>query len=226
MTKHKLFGLILLFMFVLLACSTADLPSRDQLEAGAATAQAAAQQASAYATQVAPTLQALATQTSGTAADARATLTAAGIDRDYLIAKARSLAPDAEGNINLVLTETELNLLLNARLLFANNNEEETPLQGITARLTGGAILLSGQLTTPVQGQLAMLMQPYVADGEIHLTIVSATLDGQPVPQAVLDRAQSSLDSALNSGTVGLPAGYNVTAIVVNEGSLTITARK
>ena len=226
MTKQHLFTLLLLGMGILLACSTADLPTRGQLEAGAATAQAAGQQASAYATQVAPTLQALATQTSGTAADVRATLTAAGIDRDYLLTKARSLAPDANGHINLTLTETELNLLLNARHLFANGNEQETPLQGTSARLTGGSILLSGQISTPVQGQLAMLMQPYVADGRIHLTIVSATLDGQTVPQALLNRAQVSLDSLLNSGTVGLPAGYQVTAVVVHEGSLTITATK
>lgn len=226
MNHPKFFALGLLFALVLLACSAADLPSREQMEAGAATAQAAAQQASAYATQVAPTLQALATQASGSAANAQATLTAAGIDRDYLVAKVRSLTPDANGNINLVLTETELNLLLNARLLFANNNEQETPLQGTSTRLTNGAILLAGRLTTPVQGDLAMLMQPYVADGRIHLTIISATLDGQAVPQAILDRAQLSLDSALNSGRVGLPAGYNVTAIVVNEGSLTITASK
>lgn len=243
-SKLTIIMAILTLMFSLLACGNEGLLSAEDAQAGFATMQAAAQNAEAYATQAAPTLQALATQASvyatqsaptlealatnikDTSAEAQATLQAAGIDRTYLLEKARSLQPNEAGDVNLTITEVELNLVLQASLLFAEETEETAALQATTAKLTNGTIVVSGQVERPVAGVLTIVFQPLVINNEIQMNIVSATLGGNPVPAFLLTRADSTINGTLNGAVDQIPGSVVVKNIFVGEGYMTITAGK
>ncbi len=235
---------LLISMLALLACGSEELFTAENAQAGFATMQAAAQNAEAYATQAAPTLQALATQASAyatqsaptlealatnikdTSAEAQATLQAAGIDRDYLLEKARSLKPNEAGDVNLTITEVELNLVLQASLLVGEESEETAALQATTAKLTNGTIVVSGNIERPVAGVLTIVFQPLVINNEIQMNIVSASLSGNPVPDFLLTRADSTINGTLNGAVNQIPGSVVVKNILVGEGYMTITAGK
>lgn len=240
-----------LILFTLLACNTSEIFTAENAQAGLATAQAAAQNASDYATRAAPTLDALATQASDLATQAapsiqagqemlataaanaqansteiRATLDAAGIDGRYLIDKAASLRPDDNGNVHMTITETELNLVLQSSTLFAEDNEANAALQATTARMTGGTIILSGTVERPVSGLLTLTLQPLIIDHQIQFQIISATLDNNGLPQFIINTAQMTLDSTLNNAITGMPGDVVIKGIFVGEGYMTLTAGK
>jgi hypothetical protein len=234
----------LIILLTLLACGGESIFTAENAQAGFETVQAAAQNAEAYATQAAPTIQALATQASlyatqsaptleamatnikDTSADAKATLQAAGIDRDYLLNKARSLKPDENGDVTITITEVELNLVLQAHLLFAEENGEDPVLQATTAKLTNGVIVISGQVERPVSGLLTIVFQPLVINNEIQMNLISATLSGNPVPEIVRAQADSTLDSTFNGTVNQLPGSVVVKQVFIGEGYMTITAGK
>ena len=243
-------GLFLL-MIGLLACGVGDLPSQAQIESGVATAQAAAQSASAYATEIAPTLQAAAqnasayaTETAPTieagivqlataaantqesAAAAHATLTAAGIDGNYLRQKVASLRPDENGQVHVTFTETEVNLVLQYNQTETLENGETVTMNGSAVRFTGGSIIYTAQVTSPVEGDLTLVIQPYVAEGILQFSVSSADLSGQTIPPFLLTMVENSLNSTLNGAFSQLPVAVELTAVFVNEGNLTFIAAK
>lgn len=235
---------VLLIALVSLACGSEGLFTVENAQAGLVAMQTAAHDAQAYATQAAPTVQALATQASlyatqaaptleavaagikETSVDAQATLQAAGIDRDYLLAKANSLKPDENGDVHLTITEVELNLVLQARLLFAEQNGEDIALQGITARLTNGTIVLSSHVERPVAGNLMIVVQPLVINNDLKINVVSATLSDYPVPDFLLSQADHTLDDTLNSAADQTADSVVIKSVEVGEGYMTIVVGK
>lgn len=249
--KYTTFIGLILILFTMLACNTSELFTAENAQAGYATAQAAAQNASDYATRAAPTLEAMATQASVLAtqaapsiqagqemlataaanaqanqAEIRATLEAAGIDGRYLIDKAASLQPDANGNVHMTITETELNLVLQSSTLFADENEANEALQATTARMTAGTIRLSGTVERPVAGLLTITLQPLIIDNQIQFQIINAALNDNGLPQFIINTAQTTLDSTLNSTITSMPGNVIVKNIYIGEGYMTITAGK
>lgn len=190
----------------------------------APTLEALATQASALATQSAPTLQALATTAVDTGANVQATLDAAGIDGQYLIAKAQSLRPDEAGNVSLTVTDTELNLILQAGQLFNDGEATEPNLQGTTTTFQAGNLIINSNLTTPVQGQLRVSLLPYVVDGQLRLDVLSATLNGEGVPTAVTTPISERLTNTINGALAQLPGGVVLKEIIVTEGAMTLVA--
>lgn len=245
--KQNKFALALVVIVVALAslaCGSEGLITVENAQAGLAVMQTAAHDAQAYATQAAPTMQVLATQVSAyatqaaptleaaaahikeTSADAQATLQAAGVDRDYLLAKARSLKPDENGDVHLTITEVELNLVLQARLLFAEQNGEDVALQGTSARLTNGTIILNGRVERPVAGDLTIVLQPFVINNDLKMNVVSATLSDYPVPDFLLSQADDTLDETLNSAADQTADSVIVKSVAVGEGYMTIVVGK
>ena len=236
------------FLLGLLACGV-SLPSRDQVESGLATAQSFGEQAVEMATGAAPTLQALQTQAVDLATgaapsvevgleklatisvraqdsgvNARATLDAAGIDGNYLRAKVMGLRPDGNGNINLTITETEINLILQANLLLAAVGTEPVAAQMAEVNMTGGEVVFTGQITIPVEGNLMVRMRPEVADGKIDFIVTAANLDGNAVPPALLGTIGGTLNTAVNTAIDSIPGGVVLKDVVVREGAMTLVA--
>lgn len=238
MKKEQLFALWFLFAFLACGTSIDSLPSQEQAQSAMQTAEALGQQASALATEAAPTLAALATQAAGMAtqvgptleagavelatraANAQATLQAAGITADYLRQKAASLTPDANGNVTLVVTETEINLVVQAQQQEAGSSG----VQNSQVRLTNGAISISGRVTQPVEGNIILTLQPVVTNGQLQFEVLSAALNDQALPDLILNQLESSLNTALVGAVNGMPGNVEPKTIVITEGEMAITA--
>lgn len=239
MKKEQLFTLWFV-LFAFLACGTSidSLPSQEQAQSAMQTAEALGQQASALATEAAPTLAALATQAAAMAtqvgptleagavelatraANAQATLQAAGITADYLRQKAASLTPDANGNVTLVVTQAEINLVVQAQ----QQEEGSGGVQNSQVRLTNGAISISGRVTQPVEGNVILTLQPVVTNGQLQFEVLSAALNDQALPDMLLNQLESNLNTALVGAVNGMPGTVELKSIVITEGEMAITA--
>lgn len=242
----------LMVSILILACGI-NLPSRDQVNSGIETAQAVGDRAAELATGAAPTLQAVRTQAvdfatgaaptleagqeqlataavraEETGANVQATLAAAGIDSDYLINKARSLTPDENGNVTLVITEVELNLLVQARGALATEEGAEVIPPGAEIDLGDGMINFSADLTSPVSGTILLSLAPVVEDGQISFEVTAAELNGQTVPAVLLSTITSAVNTALlgtiNTALAAIPGEGGVKEVVVVEGELRVVA--
>jgi hypothetical protein len=199
----------------------------------APTIEAAMTQGAILATQSAPTIEAAMTQAGTIAAEAQArganaqaTLQAAGIDGEYLNRKAQSLRPDANGNVTLTLTETELNLLLQWRQLFAASEPsgEPAPVQDGQVSLQNGQILFAGDLLQPLAGRVEIGFVPTVVQGQLGLTVVSAQVGNTAVPPFILTSITDSLTGIINPALAQLPNGIILKQITVSDGTLTLIA--
>lgn len=229
-----------------LACGGLSLPSQAETESALATAQAFAvqsgptlealrQEASDLATRSAPTIEAALTQAATIAAEmeerggnAQATLQAAGIDRDYLGQKVQSLRPDAEGNVSFVITETEINLALQARQLFGLGEEpateSPTAVQDGVIYFRDGLVTFEGDLLQPLAGRVQIAFQPSVVNGQFALQVVSAQVGNTAVPPAVLTSVTTNITSLINNALTQLPSGIMLKQLTVGEGMLTLVA--
>lgn len=261
------FGALLLLMAIL-ACAV-DLPSRQQVEGGLATAQAAGQQVSAFATGAAPTLDALKTRGANLATNAaptlvalqtqvtdfatraaptveagvemaktavadsqergvqaKATLDAAGIDGRYLWRKVQTVVPDANGNVQITFTETELNLALNAHLLIKKQEGEVPPLENMHIRLDDGLVYLEGGISTPIEANVTLLVEPFVLNGGLALNIVSADANGYSLPQFVTNQITTILNRTVVDAVNGFPIPVTLQGIYVGDDSIIFAATR
>lgn len=197
----------------------------------APTLQAVQTRAVAFATEGAPTVNAgleqLATAAAGARAaggNAQATLQAAGIDGDYLRTRLASLRPDENGDVYATFTETEINLVLQARQLAAQENGETVAAQGVAVRFTDGLVIVTGQVRLPVEGFLTMIMQPIVETGKLRFNVVSADLDGRDVPPLLLSTVEGTLNGTINGAVDAIPGGVVLKEVVVSQGTMTLVA--
>lgn len=237
----------LLLLLTTLACGGLSLPSQADTEAALGTAQALAvqsgptleamrQEASDLATRSAPTIEAALTQAATIAAEmevrgenAQATLQAAGIDGNYLSQKVQSLRPDAEGNVSFVITETEMNLALQARQLLGVSptpqaGEEPTAVQDGVVYFQDGLVTFEGDLLQPLAGRVQISFQPTVVNGQLALQVISAQVGDTAVSPTLLNGITNSLTSLVNSALTQLPTGITLKQLTVGEGMLTLVA--
>ena len=235
------------FLLTTLACGGLSLPTQAETEAAFATAQAFAtqsaptlealrQDASALATQAAPTIEAALTQAATIAAEieerggnAQATLQAAGIDGSYLVRKVQALQPDPNGTVTFTITELEINLVLQARQLFATNAETEsggvnTAVEDGTIGFRDGLVVFEGDLLQPLAGRVQISFQPSVLNGQLQLQVVSAQVGNTAVPPATLTSIETNITSMVNPALAQLPNGITLKQITVGDGLLTLTA--
>lgn len=225
-----------------------------ELATGAApTLQAAVEDIQAAATNAGPTLEALQTRAielatsaaptvnagldqlataavraQDTGENVQATLQAAGIDGNYLIEKISALRPDENGNIVIVITETELNLVLQARQALAVENQQEVVIPAAEVRFTDGLIIFSGEVTSPVEGTVNVSLQPQVTDGALSFVVTTADLNGRPVPPALLSTVETTINTALltslNTALLAIPGNYVIQTVSIGDGLMTIIA--
>ena len=223
--------------------------ARDFAQNAGPTLQAARTRASAYATEAAPTVIALQTQavaiatsagptieagleqlataavdTQERAQQAQATLQAAGIDGGYLFRKVAALRPDETGRIIATFTEDEVNIALNARLLLAKEQGED--MRDARVRFTNGVIQFKARINNPVEGEIELLMIPYVDAGELRYELVSAFLNGREMPPFVRTRVEALLNNTLGQSVNALPNSIVLQTVFVEEGTLTFVAER
>ncbi|GAB4271629.1 MAG: hypothetical protein Kow0080_17260 [Candidatus Promineifilaceae bacterium] len=246
----RLLALLLVPLFLALACqlgSVPNLPDVDLNAAGtqaanaAATAQAAVgnmDELAATAESVAATAEVVAATAAAQSGQALATVQASAtlvtqvpgmnvtVDIESLKEKIAALQPDENGNITYTMTEAEMNQALVAKEQAQIEQGQPPAVQGATVSFADGIVTLTGTVTTPVTAQLMVTFRPYVINGVLQFEVLSATVGSVTVPPALLDAAESTLNGTLGELLSQLPAGYGLTAVTVSQGTLTITAAR
>lgn len=244
MKNNRLFLFILISLLILpaLACGggSVNLPDVNVDELADQAAEAATQAADLAATAVIVAEQAAESAATLAASDQvqnlEATAVAAAtalVNSDFELPDSSSLRqkfanaqPDANGNITITLTDAELNEAIRLKQTAAEQAGQPQTVQGLTVTFTGGNIVMTGNITTPVTAQLTVTFRPYVADGLLQFEVVSASLGSINVPAALLSASEATLNSTLNEAMGNLPANYTLQDVVMGEGTMTIYAHK
>ncbi len=233
MKDNKLFLFILITLLILpaLACGGGGVPNVDELASQAVDAATEAADVAATAVIIA---QQAASSEQVQSLEATAVAAATSLaNSDYELPESSSLRqkfanaqPDANGNISITITDAEMNEAIQMKQAAAEQAGQEQVLQGTAVTFTGGNIVLTGSITTPVTAQLTVTFRPYVANGILQFEVVSATLGSIRVPATLLSASEATLNSTLNDAMGNLPANYTLQEVLMGEGTMTINAHK
>lgn len=216
-----------LFFFALLAltslaCGLPSLPRAEEVipPDAAATAAAASQQAA----QAAATAAAFAgDQGESLIATVQASNMVINLDLSALGEKFANLQPDANGNVVIVLTDDEINQVLQGQNTIT---QQGVAIDGLRVMFTGGNVLLTGGLVEPLQAQLTASFSPVVIDGQLEFQLVSATLGRFPVPAGILNSIEPTLNNSIGTLLNNLPQEFILQSVAMGEGTMTIVIRR
>ena len=242
MKHNKTFLLILITLLILpaLACGGVDLPDVNVDELAGQAAEAATQAADMAATAVIVAQEAAQSAATLAASDQIQNLEATAVaaatslansdfelpDTSSLRQKFANAQPDANGNITITLTDAEMNEAIRLKQTADEEAGQPQPVQGLAVTFTGGNIVMTGSITTPITAQLTATFRPYVANSALQFEVVSASLGSINVPTALLSASQATLNNTLNDAMGNLPAGYTLQEVIMGEGTMTINAHK
>jgi hypothetical protein len=240
--SYLLFILLILLVIPALACGggSVNLPdvAVDELAGQASDAATQAAEAAAKAVivaqEAADTAATLAASDQAQNLEATAVAAATNIaNSDYQLPDTSSLRqkfaqaqPDENGSISITITDDEVNEAIQFKQNAAAEAGQEQPLENTAVTFTGGSIILTGNITSPITAQLTVVFRPYVADGILQFEVVSATLGSITVPAALLSASEATLNNTLNEAMGSLPANYTLQEVLMNEGTMTINGRK
>jgi len=178
---------------------------------------------------------ALPDQASGTIADnlpqpGQAAITlpapvASGSGQEELKALVAAVQPNADGSVNLTITDAQLNKAIQAAQAAQQQSDsgKETLISNPLVKFSVNGILLTGDITQPVAAQLSVLFTPLVVNGVLQFEVVEASLGGKPIPAPLLKTAEETLNSTLGQAMSNLPPNISLNGIIMGEGTLTIT---
>ena len=143
-------------------------------------------------------------------------------DITELTERLSAVRPDENGNVSVTLTEAELNQLLRLRYLVLSAEPE---LRDASVRFAAGEIRLDGTVPLLLPVGVTLTLRPLVIDGRLELEILDAALGPVETPEVVLGFASNLVSDALTDTIRRLPAGFQLQAIDVDEGRLTISGK-
>ena len=149
-----------------------------------------------------------------------------GVDIDALKERFSSAQPDENGNVSVTITDDELNQAIQASQAAAAQTGRAIQIQNAQATLTGGNIILAGNVTEPVTADLSVSFRPSVANGILQFEVVSATVGGVTVPPSLLQSAEATLNSTLGEAMSNLPAQVVLQDVIIGEGTMTVVGSR
>lgn len=232
-TNFHLFIIISLLFLPTLACGgVSQLPNADDVAAAATKASDAAATAVVMAEQAANAAATAAASEQAQNAVATAVAAATSVqnmelpDTSALREKFAAIQPDANGNVSVTLTDDEMNQAIQAKQTAAEQAGEENLVQEAVVSFTGGYIVLTGNITSPVAAQLTVSFRPYIADGALQFEVVNASIGSVSVPPAILSGAEATLNNTLTEAMGYMPASITLQDVIMGEGTMTITGHK
>ncbi|MGD8805359.1 MAG: hypothetical protein PVH65_05890 [Chloroflexota bacterium] len=195
------------------------LPEVDVPAGAVATAQAALQAAGTAVQQAGDAAGTAAEQGGAALATVRTIPTP---DLSGLTERLAAAKPDVNGDLSVTLNASELNQLLRLRYQVMSSQPE---LRDAAVRFEAGLIVLSGNVPLPLPVDVRLSLRPVVVDGQSELAIVDAAVGRLEAPEIVLGFASNLVSSALSEAIRRLPEGFQLQAITVDEGLLTISGR-
>jgi hypothetical protein len=224
MNSKPIFFFMILLLLTSLACNLTSGLTNEQAQSAVATAAVVGEQAQ----QAAATAAVVAATVAAQGQDVVATVQASDFelpDVQALREKVAALTPDENGNISFTIGDAELTRIIQTQQAAAPAGDAPQ-VQNLTVQFTNGTILLSGNVTEPIQAQLTISFWPVVEDGLLRFQVASATMGSITVPPVLLQTVEASLNNTLGQALSNLPASVTLQAITVSEGSLTIMAHQ
>jgi hypothetical protein len=216
---------MILLLLTSLACNLTSGLNDGQAQAAVATAAVVGEQAQ----QAAATAAVVAATVAAQGQDVIATVQASDFevpDVQALREKVAALMPDENGNISFTIGDAELTQIIQTQQAAAAPAGDAPQVQNLTVQFTNGTILLSGNVTEPIQAQLTISFWPVIEDGLLRFQVASATMGSIVVPPVLLQTVEASLNNTLGDALSNLPASVTLQTITVSEGSLTIMAHQ
>lgn len=217
--------LLTILLLAGLACNMPDLGGRVPEDASERAADAAATAAAAAqgAGNTAATVAAVASAQGGSAL-----ATAQAFDRSGLEAELANLREQFEsvelgedGQVTLTITEEEINQLLRLRETLS---VIPSRLQNVAIQFEAETVVLTANVAEPVNGLLTVSFRPHVEEGTLQFELVTATLGNFQVPAALLQSAESTVNSTLGQVVNQLPSNLQVVSVAVADGAMTVVA--
>ena len=224
MNSKPIFFFMILLLLTSLACNLTSGLTNEQAQSAVATAAVVGEQAQ----QAAATAAVVAATVAAQGQDVVATVQASDFelpDVQALREQVAALRPDENGNISFTIGDEQLTQIIQTHQATAPAGDVPQ-VQNLTVEFTNGTILLSGNVTEPIQAQLTISFWPVVEDGLLHFQVASATMGSITVPPVLLQTVEASLNNTLGQALSNLPASVTLQAITVSEGSLTIMAHQ
>lgn len=130
-----------------------------------------------------------------------------------------SAIPTGNTPINFTLTDSQLNEQITAQQTAV---QQQANIDNLSARFSGGNIILNGTLNKPISGQINVTFRPYLVGNTIQFEVLSATFGNMNVPGVGLGAVQSTLNDTLVGTLNKLPATITIQELVMGEGMMTI----
>lgn len=143
---------------------------------------------------------------------------------DGLRERLANIQPDGAGVYTVTITEAEISQALLAKQRADEAAGVTSSGQNTSIRLTDGQIIYGADVQQPVAARLVISFRPIVINSALMLEVTQASFGNVEAPAILLQTIQTQLGTALNGALRGLPENLRLEGIVINEGSMTITA--
>ncbi|MGB1251925.1 MAG: LmeA family phospholipid-binding protein [Candidatus Promineifilaceae bacterium] len=129
---------------------------------------------------------------------------------------------DQNGNLAITFTEADLTAAIQRNEI----QNEDARYQNLVVSIRDGLIVVTGDLTRPVNATFAVVFQPYAAEGKLQLNIVEATIGQFQVPAGLVESIEARLNRTLANSLGYLPFNIVITDARANNGVLVLTGSR
>jgi hypothetical protein len=142
---------------------------------------------------------------------------------DSLEAKLAAIRPDADGNYVVSITDEDLAQFFAAQ--GGSFSSGDASIENLRINTLPDAVVLNGDLTSPVALSLTARFRPVVEDGRLRLQAVDASAGIFPVPSSMLSLIETGVNVGLGQALDALPAGVRIQDVQLGDGAITLFAR-
>lgn len=130
-------------------------------------------------------------------------------------------SPNASGDVTVTITQDQLNGIITAEMAKQQDQIFTDP----SVKLTNGHMEVYGKVSqSGISADTKVVLQPIVdANGIPTLNIISISLGGIPVPDALKNRLATMTDTALSDYLGSNTNNFKAKSIDITEGQMTIT---
>jgi hypothetical protein len=137
--------------------------------------------------------------------------------------KLTSISPDANGNFTITMTDADLAEYLAMQGAAFENSEAR--IENVRVSFTPQNVLVTGDITRPVNLPLTAQLKPIVADGQLRFQVLNASAGVLPVPDSMLSILEAGMNVGLGQAMNSLPEGVTLLDVALGSGSMTVLGR-
>ena len=139
-----------------------------------------------------------------------------------LQARLQQIQVDPNGNLSITFTEADLTAAIQRNEVV----NEDARYQNLAVSIRDGLIVVTGDLTRPVNATFAVVFQPYATAGQLQLNIVEATIGQIQIPAGLVDSIEARLNRTLANSLSAIPFNVAITGVQASNGVLILVGSR